>query len=306
MNENRGSWYLLTGLVIGAALGLFYAWGVQPAEYINTRPASLRADFKDQYRLLIAAAFQANPDPARARARLELLGDADIYAALAQQAQRALAEGRPAGEARTLGELAVALGQPPATLPAAASPSPTLSETAPPPSPTFTVRPTADISATLAAAAPLTPTLTTAAASPGPATRTPRPSTTPTPTWTPLPTRTATATPGQPFALRTRLPVCDPALGRPLLQIFAEDAAGQPVAGVQVILSWVGGSSQFFTGLKPEFGLGYADFELAPGVIYDLRLAEGGQPVTGLQAQECETASGQRYWGGWRLEFQQP
>jgi len=45
-----GHWYLLTGLLIGLALGLVYAWKISPVRYVDTDPAALRADFNDQLR----------------------------------------------------------------------------------------------------------------------------------------------------------------------------------------------------------------------------------------------------------------
>jgi hypothetical protein len=56
-SEERGPWYLLTGMVIGIVLGLVYAWVVQPVRYVNTSPGSLRVEFKDRYRALIASAY---------------------------------------------------------------------------------------------------------------------------------------------------------------------------------------------------------------------------------------------------------
>jgi hypothetical protein len=111
MREERGPWYLLTGLLIGLAFGLAYAWVLSPREYIDNSPASLRADFKDRYRALIAAAYAANGNLPRAQSRLALLRDADTNRVLAEQAQRSLAEGRDPHEAQALGLLAVALGQ---------------------------------------------------------------------------------------------------------------------------------------------------------------------------------------------------
>jgi hypothetical protein len=90
--EKRGPWYLLTGLVLGIALGLIYAWIFQPVQYVDTSPASLRSDFKDQYRALIAAAYLGNGDLVRARARLELIKDEDMFRAISEQAQRTLAQ----------------------------------------------------------------------------------------------------------------------------------------------------------------------------------------------------------------------
>ena len=62
MKEKRGYWFLLTGLVFGLALGLLNAWLLNPVSYIDTSPSTLRQDYRDQYRLLIARAFAFNQD----------------------------------------------------------------------------------------------------------------------------------------------------------------------------------------------------------------------------------------------------
>jgi hypothetical protein len=41
-------------------------------------------------------------------------------------------------------------------------------------------------------------------------------------------------------------------------------------------------------------------------VVYTLRLADGGQIIPGLTPTECESPSGDRYWGAWKLVFVQP
>lgn len=112
MNEDeRGNWYLLTGVVLGIMLGILFAWVISPVEYVDTAPESLKDEFKDQYRVLIASAYVANGDLVRAKARLELLDEADIYLVVAEQAQQMLAEGGSVEEAQALGRLALALGQ---------------------------------------------------------------------------------------------------------------------------------------------------------------------------------------------------
>ena len=123
MNERRGPWYLITGLVLGLLLGLGAAWLLRPPEPITpkVKPDSLKADYKDQYRIMIALAYQVDGDLVRARARLELLGDPDSYRAVAGQAQQAQAAGLP--EAHSLALLAGALGDGNATtLPALPTP----------------------------------------------------------------------------------------------------------------------------------------------------------------------------------------
>lgn len=282
-SEKRGNWYLLTGLILGVILGLVYAWVVSPVEYVDAGPNTLREDFKDQYRLLVALAYLADNNYARAQARLNELKDPDMAQTIAMQAQRFLADGRPEMETRSLGLLAVALGEGP-------TPIVTLhtSTASPTPSPTFTptpvvVEPTTTQSAETGAATPSARTLE--------------------PTATPLPSRTPTATPGAPFLLRQQSLVCDPLMTESLIMVNILDAAEQEVPGVEVIVSWDGGEEHFFTGLKPELGLGYADFSMGSGVIYILRLADGGQPVPDLTPAECEGDSGTRYYGSWLLVF---
>lgn len=318
MREERGAWYLLTGLIIGGVIGLLYAWLVRPIQYVDTTPAALRADFKDHYRALIAAAYVANPDLVRARARLELLADEDIYRALAEQAQRTLADGSDPNQARALGLLAVSLGQPTSGAPplqvtpadetdaSLAATQDLLTQT--PGSPIASqTNMTGTLDVTMAVNASTTPLPEISPDSTAPSTTpTPRSTSLPTATRTALPTRTPTPTPGAPFTLERQDLVCDPDLGAGLLQIQALDAAGEPVPGVEVVVVWETGEDHFFTGLKPELGLGYADFNMTPGVSYLVRLAAGGLPLSELTAEECETSRGERYWGSWSLVFVQP
>lgn len=284
-------WYMLTGLVLGLGLGLFVAWGVAPVKYVDTAPASLRGDFKDLYRLLIARAYLYDGSVPRARARLALLHDENPARALAAQAQHALAQGQPERDVRALGSLAAALGQ------AAAAPSTGFPSPSPFPVWTFTPTPTATASPTA-----------TPVVFPG---GTPSPSPSPTgyptlpPTPTPLPTRTPvpTPTPGAPFVLVDQQPLCDPQLGM-LLQFWLEDSQGNPVPGAEIVVTWDAGEEHIFTGLKPDIGPGYADFRMTQGQTYHVRPLPGGQPVS-VQPWECQ-GDGQRFWGGWRLTFRRP
>jgi hypothetical protein len=305
LRDERGPWYLITGFVLGAVLGVLYAWLVSPVEYVNTSPAAMREDFKGQYRALIASAYVANRDLPRAQARLNLLGDEDVARVLAEQAQHSLAEGGSPEVAQALALLALDLGQGPTPIAEVGTPVPTAVLST-------TVTPTAS-------SVVKTPTSTPPETAPGQteeAVPTAGPTDSPNltqeitrtsqPTSEPLPTRTPSPTPGSPFVLQESTFVCDPEQTEPLIQVLAEDADGAGISGVEVVVSWEGGEDHFFTGLKPEFGPGYADFSMTPGVTYNLRLADGGQTITDLTPAECETSSGSRYWGSWYLLFAQP
>ncbi len=285
----RAPWFLLTGLVIGLGLGLLCAWVLCPVSYTQTAPASLRADFKDTYRSLIARAYAYDGNLPRAKARLALLGDPDPADTLAAQAQRALAAGRSMAEVRALGALAAALGEAPTPVQTAVSVSQV--------SPTATPR--------LRATATPTPVVAQSGTT---ATPVPTPVGFPTlpPTPTPLPTRTPQPAPtaGAPFLLRSQEPYCNPDDG-PLLRIFMRDADEQPVPGMAISIHWLGGDEEIFTGLKPDIDPGYADFLMTPDVVYQVRPAYG-TTVTDLQARECQADDGSRYWGGWTLIFAQP
>ena len=109
MDQNRGNWYILTGLILGLILGVVYSWVISPISQVDTHPRLLRTDYKDIYRSLISRAYQSNNNLPRAEARLELMGDDEPALALAAQAQRFLAEGGDNEMAIILANLSAAI-----------------------------------------------------------------------------------------------------------------------------------------------------------------------------------------------------
>jgi hypothetical protein len=302
VRDDRGHWYLVTGFVIGIVLGLVYAWLIVPRERQDTSPASLQAEFKDQYRAMIASAFVATGNLPRAEARLVLLADDDVIQVLAAQAQRTLGEGKSPLEAQALGLLAVALGEGESNLIPSPLPSttPTQNQESTLESPT-SANPVSAETTPLPTATPgeqnpsLTPTgQNSQIANAGPTTA------------TPLPTRTPTATPGAPFVLQSNTFLCEPDLPNPLIQIVAQDTSGEPLPGQAITVTWDAGEDFFFTGLKPEIDPGYADFLMEPGIVYEVHMSAGGQSVPDITPAECETETGSRYWGSWLLIFSRP
>lgn len=289
--DERGNLYLLTALVLGVVAGLVYGWLIWPVSYTSTAPNALRIDFKERYRVLIAEAFLANRDIGRASSRLALLGDMDSVVALTLQAQRSIAEGRPDSEVQALTYLMLALSQGadnPVQLPTLVTPIglPTIvfSSTA-----TATFVPVFTATPVIQPDINITGTITSPGTLPLPATPTP------------------TAVTDVPFALLEKILVCDQLQESPMLQIEAQDASGTPIPGVSVTIrreDQNDGEEKFFTGLKPEISLGYADFTMRPDVNYTLWLGEGGQPIE-IEPPACPDNPGDG-WGIWKLLFQQP
>lgn len=108
---------LIAGLFLGLLLGLVYAWQISPVAYTDTSPASLRADHKTDYVLMIAETYTLDGDLNTARTRLETLklGDEGAYLSALFSAQLQL--GAPPEDLRALYALAVALGANPPPLP---------------------------------------------------------------------------------------------------------------------------------------------------------------------------------------------
>ena len=291
----RIPWDVLLALLAGLGLGLVYSWIISPARIIDAQPFALRADFKDQYRSVIAAAYNATGNLPRAKARLSLLGDSDPVEALNAQAQR-----MRAGEASGVGgeqfehpdqvaALALALdgdhGDAALATPTAefANNSDEISTvTLPPPPPDVPIvlTETPEVSETQ-------PTVTIGAP-------------------TPRPTRTAIPTLGAPFALTGQESICDSNLPDGLLQVLVLNSNRRQLAGVEIIVTWDGGKEQFFTGLKPELGNGYADYIMTADITYAIQLARGSDVAVGIVAPTCQAVNGEAFFGGVKLTFQQP
>ena len=46
--------------IIGIALGLLYGWVIEPVKFVDTTPASLRADYQTDYVLMVAEAYRSD------------------------------------------------------------------------------------------------------------------------------------------------------------------------------------------------------------------------------------------------------
>jgi hypothetical protein len=259
----------------------------------DAAPVALRADFKDSYRAAIAASYAATGNLSRAQARLSLLKDSNLIEALNAQAQRMLANGDSAQQADQVAALAVALdegvGSVTTSIPTTVEDVNTMevvsTETLPPPPPDATLQ--------------LTATETQATQVPVETQNIPAIS-------TPRPTRTAAPTLGAPFALIGQDSICDSNLPDGLLQVIVLNSNRRPMPGIRIVITWDGGEEQFFTGLKPELGDGYADYIMTSNVTYTIQIASGSDVAAGITAPSCQASDGTTFAGGIKLTFQQP
>ena len=291
----RAYWHLLAGIILGLALGLVISWGVAPRAYTATSPATLRSDFKATYRAQIASAHNVTGDLERAQTRLASLADNDDVEALTVQAQRELAQGN-IKSSEALAALAKALQNQnaPSQTETLSAPTETQNETDVTPTVTLIISESVKTA---------TPTLTILEATEAPINT---PTNVPNPTATPAATSTPIPTIGAPYVLINQDEICSETITEGLLMVFVTDARQNPIPGVEVIVEWSGKEEHFFTGLKPELGKGYADFNMQPNQRYALRLATGSTAVSDLSVPPCQDTDGNHYWGSLRLRFQQP
>ena len=296
INNRSLTFQIILALLTGLGLGLVYSWFLSPVTYVDAGPSILRADFKDQYRIVIAASYASTHNLDRARVRLELLGDVDPIGELSAQAQRMLAAGEPFDKARPLAELATDLNQGFASNIPTATPFTVLNtpqgdpiilstetqvietvsvEESPTPFPTIVFEQT-----------PITPVVAE--------------------TITPRPTFTPSPGPGAPFALVGQDTICTPGSQQSLMKFILMDARRKQVAGIEITVTWNQGEDRFFTGFKPELGNGYADFVMETDTVYNIRVIAGGSSVPNIVAPTCTDPNGVNYPGSLLLTFQQP
>ena len=71
--------YLLTGLLIGLALGLLMGYRIFPVKFFDITPSSLHQDFQQDYLAMVGLAYRADKDIGRAYSRIsEMMSPIDI------------------------------------------------------------------------------------------------------------------------------------------------------------------------------------------------------------------------------------
>jgi hypothetical protein len=120
---------------VGLGLGLLYTWVISPVKYVDTRPATLRADYRAEYLQLVARAWRVDGDVERARARLAALDVNDAAQAVTAFSQQIAAAGGDAETLAALASLASALEAGPASPSQIPPPTPARAPTGAPATP---------------------------------------------------------------------------------------------------------------------------------------------------------------------------
>ena len=206
---------LLVGAAVGLGLGFLIGWGIWPVEYYDTDPVDLKEEHKEEYIVLVSAAYALNGDLEQAEDRLAKLEEEDVAQVVADLAQTYLQEGRDTTTTRNLVMLAGALGSA-SELMLAYVATPTLAPTF---TPTATEAPTATPTE-IPTSTPVPPTSTSTPLPPSP-TSTPVP-----PTNTPQP---PTSTPQEAAPTSTSAPPTSTPIDSPATE--TPTATKQAVAG---------------------------------------------------------------------------
>lgn len=264
--------WLLLGLLLGLGSGLVYSWLISPVVFTDASPARLTGESRAAYIELIGRSYVTTGDLALARERLAALDEEDVGQAVVVQLEDAIRNQKPDRTIRALAALGQALGVENQTV-ALFAPTPATAV------PTQTATPELSVPPTVTHT-PLPPTATAVA------------------TFTPLPTLIPTDTPQPNFRLLNQEQLCgqEP----PQIAVIVLDALLDQQPGVEVHVTWADGQDRFFTGFKPEQGLGYADFTMSPDVSYSVVLPAGSPEVSGLRIEPCDDGA----LAGWELTFQ--
>jgi len=314
MNPRFWRWVVPSlGLVLGLALGLVYSWVINPVQLINTYPGLLRSDYRHDWIRLAALSYVADDDLGKAQARLASIESDDIIPALETLIEDFAVVGHTAETMRKLTTLAESLG---ANTPAMFVYAPTARDTP-------TTQPTV---ASTQSATPTPMPTTTPSPSPMPTNTPPTPTqkpqvtatseityqpVIPSPSLTISPTNTpslptATPTPILTFQMVEKEQICDFATSPPHIEVLVQDEDEEPLDGIQIWLIWDDGADRAITGLKPDLGSGYADFQMDSDLTYGLGVGELGQLlVTRLRPEPCPDQDADTPpIGSWRIVFQ--
>lgn len=104
----RWTWVLLV-VAAGIGAGLLYGWVIDPVDFVDLSPETLRADYRADYILMVAEAYQAEKDADLAARRLAIFGSAPPAGIAEEALQFGPSAGFSASELTAIEDLVTAL-----------------------------------------------------------------------------------------------------------------------------------------------------------------------------------------------------
>ena len=268
------SWtVLIMGLILGVLNGVNIAWNIAPIEEFDTAPRQLNTSAKHQYVIAIMLEYNLTADLPTAIQRLsELnLGGGDPIQSVADIACDLASTGY-VNNTSGIREVRAMINfyQPQGRSGCAEE-----------------ILPVTNIEGSFVEEI-VVPTATVSLVS----TKTPTPIGPDVPTPTPfVPTLPSNITTSS-FDLIDLRTFCSPDISG-VIEVRVQEFDGDPFPGQPVRVRWNGGDNTFYTGLKPERGLGYADYQMEDGVQYTIDMPNLADPFpTPLGATPCNYEGG--------------
>ncbi|HEX2995606.1 MAG TPA: hypothetical protein VHP14_12320 [Anaerolineales bacterium] len=108
MTSNR--WlFIILALAVGIGIGLAYGWVIDPVDFFDLTPETLRADYKADYVLMTAEAYHVEQDAGMAARRLAIFGGQSPSAIAAEGLAYARANSFANADVALMQELVTAL-----------------------------------------------------------------------------------------------------------------------------------------------------------------------------------------------------
>jgi hypothetical protein len=112
-----------------------------------------------------------------------------------------------------------------------------------------------------------------------------------------------TSAPRRDFVLANVATFCDSTISG-MIEVFVQDFGGVGLPGLPVRVRWDDGEDVFFTGLKPERGPAYADFQMEAGKGYIIDMPGRADPSSDqLVAVNCTADNGEPSLVSYRAVF---
>jgi hypothetical protein len=110
MKSERSRWvFIVLALLAGIGIGLAYGWVIDPVDYFDLTPETLRTDYKADYVLMVAEAYRSEQDPGLAARRLAILGSQSPSDIASTGLQNARTSGFPDADIVLIQKLVTAL-----------------------------------------------------------------------------------------------------------------------------------------------------------------------------------------------------